>query len=67
MTGGPQLEPIDSWSPLLFTNAHLIYRITREGFTLLQFASLFAARPRQMNKPLITMTPSATLDSDITA
>ena len=54
--GVPRTEPIDSWSPLLFTNAHLIYVL----------ASLFAARPRQMNKPLITMTPSATLDSAIT-
>src|SRR3954469_16665330 len=32
----------------------------------LQCASFFAARPRQMNNPLITMTPSAMLDSDIT-
>jgi len=35
-------------------------------FRRFHFASFFDARPRQMNKPLITMTPSAALESDIT-
>jgi len=36
------------------------------GISSIQLASFFDARPRQMNRPLITMTPSAALDSDIT-